>query len=934
MTEEPVVEINPEAIPDELKERDQWLLWDARAHKPKQPHWDGDHHEISWSEPDDWHSFEEAVEKAESEPAWGIGYVTAADNHRHARGIYGVIDIDGGAEEDGTPKEWVPSLAPFFDRGAYTEWSVSKSLPEKYIDEGGDNDPGIHIPVAGFDVPDWWSDTHLTPDEHEGVDVLTNKFCTFTGDAEGPAGEEVVDYGEWVDEWLADAYEALNDEPAPPRQNQSLSDASSGRDGGDNTSYDGEVSRETVEEALEAIPGTQHFNDWIRTGYAVYSWDNGATGKQVFEEWSRENPKWEEQESQRQIDYIWSEGDDDGDRDNNASLGTLFYLAQNHGWEPAGPPGWKELIAEHSDEFDSGEEVPDDLLERDHSGEEDYGTEKAVADGAGAVTESGGDEEGTDPAATGLSPASVALKAYNDPNAQFLDGEEEPPAVADLKVGQRAYYTWKVAEEVGVGDKLLAVNQGGIYAYDSGVWDDEYGRQRLREIGGEALRHEYSSSVLDELEEQVRRFRTHAREELGVPEGVVAVENGLLDLDGRTTRELTPDDLAIRRLPVEFDPEAECPRWEQFIDETVPARWHDAIQEYVGYCLCIGRLPIHRALMLVGGGANGKGVFLDTVQALLGEENVGNKSLQKLAGDEHARAELFDKVANIDNDLSSRSLDVGMFKKTTGNDYIDARELYQEGFQYRATFKQLYAANQVPDVPPDGLDDAFFRRWLIIEFPEHFPKGSEKRDPRLGEKLSDELPGILNWALDGRDRLLEQGYFTNETAQDTRQRWRTWGDSISQFIEEHVVEAEDSRITASELYNAYATYCREELDQSPEPQQTVTSTVKGETGATYKQSLRTPSGHSSGFDGLRVSYDPDDGGSSQSGLGDVDDSRKVVEKIVADAEPQHDAGVPEGVILERAAGEGWDEKRTRDAIDRCLRSGIIQEPAEGQYRTV
>ena len=156
---------NYDRIPEELKQREQWLLWDNRADQPKQPHWDGDH-SISWSDPEDWHTFEEAKELAEQNDNWGIGYVTAKQNDDYPRGLYWVIDIDGGVTENGEIKDWVPDLSQFTDGLTYIERSPSGT--------------GLHIPVVGYDLPEWWRDGQFA--DHEGVDVLANKFCTFTGD--------------------------------------------------------------------------------------------------------------------------------------------------------------------------------------------------------------------------------------------------------------------------------------------------------------------------------------------------------------------------------------------------------------------------------------------------------------------------------------------------------------------------------------------------------------------------------------------------------------------------------------------------------------------------------------------------------------------------------------------------------------------------------
>jgi len=116
--------MNYSAIPQQLRDRSQWLLFDRDADTPRRPHWDGDF-SVSWSAPKAWHSFDEATAKASEKDSWGVGYVCAAANDDHPMGVMSVIDIDGGATPDDSPKDWLPGLQPFGDHDAYLEWSAS-----------------------------------------------------------------------------------------------------------------------------------------------------------------------------------------------------------------------------------------------------------------------------------------------------------------------------------------------------------------------------------------------------------------------------------------------------------------------------------------------------------------------------------------------------------------------------------------------------------------------------------------------------------------------------------------------------------------------------------------------------------------------------------------------------------------------------------------
>ncbi|UXF50794.1 MAG: DNA primase [Haloquadratum phage sp.] len=287
-----MVTVNADNIPTTFKQNTRWLLWDNSASTPRRPHWKGDFG-VGWSDSDDWHSFEEALAASQEQDSWGVGYVIQPDDPEY------IIDIDGPYADDGTKRDWVPDLDQFTAAGAYAEWSPSGN--------------GIHVTGTG-EIPDWWSDSEIAPDVHEGVDVLKNKFCTFTGDKLDQAGSAVVEVD--PSQFLFEAY--YNIEGESPRLET------------ENTiSYESDrFDRSDIEAALNTISPDLPHNEWIKIGYAVHDWDAGSTGKSVFESWSRQSDKWDAN-AQRSIDNIWSSAS----QGNGVTVGTLVYKATNNGWE-------------------------------------------------------------------------------------------------------------------------------------------------------------------------------------------------------------------------------------------------------------------------------------------------------------------------------------------------------------------------------------------------------------------------------------------------------------------------------------------------------------------------------------------------------------------------------------------------------------------------
>jgi|GEM_PF-1557148 len=376
----PEVSVDAEAIPDELQERDQWLFWNAGSDKPRKPLASPTADRgASWTDPDEWHSFEEAVAAAQDVESAGIGYVFAGGNDDYPRGLYGALDIDGCADSDGRPKDWLPSLQPFFDADAYMEFSPSGE--------------GIHIPLVGFEPPDWWRDVHFTADEHEGVEAYDKKFFTFTGDTLRNCGDEVADTGEYVEDWLIEAHKSITGDDPTSEYAEEFDDAV---DGG-RANRDEFLDEEDIRDALDHIDPDVDYNLWRDIGFALKeSFGSSNTALRVFEDWSRGGRKWD-RDAEDQAERIIKDASASGGR----TIATVIHHARQGGWEMPTPSGRSQgptSSAEiDTDEVDRGEAIlesqtaPEDPvgdLVCDNGG---YGIPWEYRDDDGNITDSGVD---------------------------------------------------------------------------------------------------------------------------------------------------------------------------------------------------------------------------------------------------------------------------------------------------------------------------------------------------------------------------------------------------------------------------------------------------------------------------------------------------------------------------------------------------------------
>lgn len=203
------------------------------------------------------------------------------------------------------------------------------------------------------------------------------------------------------------------------------------------------------------------------------------------------------------------------------------------------------------------------------------------------------------------------------------------------------------------------------------------------------------------------------------------------------------------KLPVEYDPNADCPEFRQVLKQWLPdAEARDKIQEFVGYALDFNNVTRDKMLMLLGPTRTGKSTFLKVIGALFGEDNTTHMSIQYLANEKWGVAELEQTPVNIRHDLDTTDIrHEGLIKELASGERVKVERKNQDPYTTRLKTKHMFSANRVPEC--SHTDDAFYNRWLMILFDQQVPP--DERDRGLDEKLTtqQELSGILNWAIEG-----------------------------------------------------------------------------------------------------------------------------------------------------------------------------------------
>lgn len=201
---------------------------------------------------------------------------------------------------------------------------------------------------------------------------------------------------------------------------------------------------------------------------------------------------------------------------------------------------------------------------------------------------------------------------------------------------------------------------------------------------------------------------------------------------------------------------------------------------------------------------------------MIGAEALASESVHDLTNTRWGAVQLYGKWANIRNEVTPEEVrKVERFKELTGGDRISAEYKGQQKFEFDITQKFIFAMNQMPQVK--GADSAFWNRLLFAEFPDTVP--DEEKDAQLDTPIiEEEGAGVLNWMLDGLERLMEQRHFTAERSTDEKKELcNAFDGTFDRFIRDAVeITGDDSdAVVKSDLHQLAQTFA-DYLDMEPD----------------------------------------------------------------------------------------------------------------------
>jgi len=760
-----MTDFDADAIPQDLRARDQWICWatstrNGKATKiPKDPNGGGN---AKSNDSKTWATFEKAAEMAEDR-GWGIGFVfTPVDP-------YVGIDIDSCIGEDGRPKDWSLDIG------------LDAFVNETFI-ETSPSGTGLHVYIEGS-IPEWWTNQDRdTEGGHEGVEVYEDgRFFTVTGDATD-FSEATVSGTDDFEGWLQAAWRQFNEEEdqKPWEDAQDIDSSTSSSSSGDDVNVD-----------LYDILRRTSYPEGGRRSHPVHGSDTGSNFK--VDEGAETFRCWRHQTTGTALHLVGMDagiitcGEWDGTGLSSDTWNEIFEEARERGLD----------VGEKQSAYTSAAEE----------------AARAETDGGPAATVEDGEQSRDHVLSIEERVRSEVLTPVDPP--EEYDGETIDSRVAvqrftDILLDNFDFV--KPREDVRGW-------RGTLYVYEEeeGIYEP-HGEAFIEEQAERLLGSWVNNQQVNEITGKIERRSLRRPGELETEPEKLCVDNGILNLHTGELFDHGPDQYHRTKLDVRYDPSAECPRIDDFFHEIVEKDDVDTLYRLIAHCV-YGEYAAEKAAMLVGDGRNGKSVFLSVIEEFLSEHNVSHRALQEFSENDFAANDLEGKLANVHPDMGDEMVrDLGTFKKLTGRDTMTADVKYEKPVTFENSATMLFAANRMPVMNEDT--QALWRRWIYINFPYTFDANdAEAKDetPKrvLMEELTEEseLEGLLARCVEEISAWYEGRQWFPDVMQpdQVREKMKRASEPVYDFVASCIeMGDEEDYLRKNRVREAYREYARQE----------------------------------------------------------------------------------------------------------------------------
>jgi len=294
---------------------------------------------------------------------------------------------------------------------------------------------------------------------------------------------------------------------------------------------------------------------------------------------------------------------------------------------------------------------------------------------------------------------------------------------------------------------------------------------------------------------------------LNIPEPIkptwIQFKDKIWDVSKGDKFEATPKYFVTNPIPWKVSGDPRTPTIDKIFDQ-----WNkeskQLLYELIAYCI-LPDYPVHRIFCLIGSGLNGKGSFLNLLTKFVGIDNVCSTELDSLISSRFEVTRLHKKlICQMGETNFSEINKTSMLKKLSGGDLIGFEYKNKNPFEDHNYAKIVIATNNLPATTDKTI--GFYRRWLIIDFPNQF---DEKIDI-LSTIPDEEFENLATNCVIQLNKILEKREFTNEgTIKERMERYEARSNFLETFLNEFTKESYEGYITKNDFYKKFIAWCSE-----------------------------------------------------------------------------------------------------------------------------
>lgn len=387
-----------------------------------------------------------------------------------------------------------------------------------------------------------------------------------------------------------------------------------------------------------------------------------------------------------------------------------------------------------------------------------------------------------------------------------MESSEEYDADEEVKMSSYAWANYVVSKLHVISDE-----SDMLYTYKGGLFTPDPKADEIFTFYRDTAKDDYKDGVASSIIRQIKAIKRTGYRDFNSDRNIVNFPNGFLNLKTRKLTPHTPDIISTIQLPFPYIPGGKSEKINRILEGILQPEDIKPLKEFNGYSMTT-KVNFKVATMFFGEKGTGKTTTQRIITKVIGIDNISGKKLQELSN-RFSLYSLKGKTLNMGDELATKELqENAVFKMLTGgSEYVDMEGKHIQSEMMMQTAKLIFSANNVPE-PAEDDDGAYYIRWKIISFLNHFDTKDEKTNTGILDDVTDE-----DYAQFGSECIelfmdvMERDAFTGDAEEDEKiHEYRMLSNPIREFGK--VLEPDDTphgNIKKTMMYkDAYIPWCR------------------------------------------------------------------------------------------------------------------------------